>query len=379
MTLKKLYNLLHLWLGLATGLIFFIACLTGAALVFEVEAEEFFNPSFYKNTCKVLTGNRHSLDELYDVAKDTAGPYGLENITINRDSNNHNYIFETGEIEDKQLLIAINPFTKEIAGIRREDRRFFSIMEDLHRKLLMDKPGKFVTGACCLSYLVILITGVILWWPKNVKILKQRLKVKWDAKFKRLNWDLHSVFGFYALPFLFIMAFTGLTWSYDWFENGIYLVFDGKTPDEAKYKILTPQQENKIAGLLQNIVIQADDLLPYKGISEISLPGKKEVIRLEKRIPSWYYGSKDELVFDATTGTLIAAERWKDQSTGMNARGLMKPIHTGSIFGIVNKIAVFLACIIGVTLPVTGFIIWLGRKKKNVNQKPLPKKGSLVS
>jgi len=42
----------------------------------------------------------------------------------------------------------------------------------------------------------------------------------------------------------------------------------------------------------------------------------------------------------------------------------MKPIHTGSIFGVTGKTIAFITCVIGFTLPVTGTIIWLGRKKK---------------
>ena len=47
-TLKKNIGFLHLWLGLASGLIVFIVALTGSILVFEDELDEFFNPEFYK-------------------------------------------------------------------------------------------------------------------------------------------------------------------------------------------------------------------------------------------------------------------------------------------------------------------------------------------
>ena len=364
MTIKKLYSFLHLWLGIATGLVFVIACFTGATLAFENEIEELIHQSFYKNTGIAQRGNRYSLDEIFTVADRIAVPYGIKEISINTLDDHHNYIFTTTEVKSKQLLIAINPYTKEIAGVRREDTRFFVIMEDLHRKLLMDKPGKLITGACCLAYLFVLITGLILWWPKNAKILKQRIKVKWDAKFKRLNWDLHSVSGFYAFPFLLIMTFTGLTWSYDWFENGIYIVLDGKLPQETKYNLPKSQNEISIQGALSKINNEADRLLPYQGITELALPGKKPVYSVEKRIPGWVNGKKDKLVFDATTGSVIATFLWKDQSTGTQTRNLMKPIHTGSVFGLTGKTIAFITCVIGFSLPITGIIIWLGRKKK---------------
>ena len=39
-------------------------------------------------------------------------------------------------------------------------------------------------------------------------------------------------------------------------------------------------------------------------------------------------------------------------------------IHTGAIIGIAGKILMFCASLIASSLPVTGFYIWLGRRKK---------------
>jgi len=39
-------------------------------------------------------------------------------------------------------------------------------------------------------------------------------------------------------------------------------------------------------------------------------------------------------------------------------------LHVGSIGGITTKIIALLVCIISASLPITGFIIWLGKKKK---------------
>ena len=160
------------------------------------------------------------------------------------------------------------------------------------------------------------------------------------------------------------MTFTGLTWSYDWFENGIYFVLDGKLPEETKYYLSKPDDETSIQVLVHKIQNEADRLLPYRGTTEIGLPGKKPVFTVEKRIPGWLNGKKDKLVFDDTTGSLIGTFLWNDQSAGTKTRNIMKPIHTGSILGITGKSIAFITCVIGFTLPITGTVIWLGRKKK---------------
>ena len=46
--------------------------------------------------------------------------------------------------------------------------------------------------------------------------------MKWDAKTKRLNYDLHNVFGFYAMIILLIVAMTGMYYGLPWFNKFLY-------------------------------------------------------------------------------------------------------------------------------------------------------------
>src|SRR5215213_3899716 len=105
----------------------------------------------------------------------------------------------------------------------------------MHRWLLGSNngPGKYITGISTLLFLFILITGIILWWPKTKNILQQRLKIKSTAGWKRLNHDLHIVLGFYSSIFLFVFAFTALAWSFEWFNKGIYKVTSSSMKAEA--------------------------------------------------------------------------------------------------------------------------------------------------
>lgn len=53
-------------------------------------------------------------------------------------------------------------------------------------------------------------------WPKKwkVKTIKKGLKLDFKVKWKRLNYDLHNVLGFYSLLFALVLGFTGLMFSY---------------------------------------------------------------------------------------------------------------------------------------------------------------------
>ena len=112
--------------------------------------------------------------------------------------------------------------------------------------------------------------------------------------------------------------------------------------------------------------LQAQQLLPYAADVTITLPGKElNVVSISKEQPHAAISNVvDRLLFSAQSGELVKKELYESQSKGMKVRRLIFPIHTGSIYGLPTKTLVFLCCLIGATMPITGFIIWLKRKKK---------------
>jgi uncharacterized iron-regulated membrane protein len=70
------------------------------------------------------------------------------------------------------------------------------------------------------------ISGLILWWPKK-KNLKQSMIIKWSARWRRKNYDMHQVVGFYVMTFALVFAVTGMVWGFLWFRDGVYFVTSG--------------------------------------------------------------------------------------------------------------------------------------------------------
>jgi len=366
MTLKKLYSWLHLWLGLVVGLIFSVAALTGVMLLFEEELEELVYPDLYFHPA--ATSNTHArlpLDSLFSLAKRYGGNKKVLRVNIREKRETENFIFETEGDRLHRCFLGIDPYRGTLEAKISGRKHFFSVIEEVHRQLFMGKVGKAITGGCCLSYLVILLTGLILWWPKNKKMWKQRLNIKWDAKGKRLNWDIHAVGGFYAFPILFIVAFTGLTWSYTWFNDGIYYLFDGKGPKKQQTYFALSSHPRDV-GVIEKIYEHAQQLLPYRGELSLRLPSKKQdVIEVSKRqadasVPNVV----DRLFFSRYTGELVHRELYDQQTLGMKVRRLIFPVHTGSIGGWFTKVCYLIAVLFAASLPYTGLFIWLGRKKK---------------
>lgn len=382
-TFKKIASQLHLWLGVSSGLVVFIVAVTGSILVFEEELE----PVIYREFHLVEAPKDQSplpLDKLRSTVTNAYPKQRIARIEIEPHPN-RTVIFGLvkGKKEKDVFSVAVNPYTAQITGTRRENDSFFHIVLQLHRYLCMEDTGKAVTGAATIMFIVIMITGLALWWP-NHKQTKQRLTIKWNAKFKRLNWDLHAVFGFYILPFTFLIALTGLVWSYKWVNSIIFISFDGKPQQkrEAPANIDIDHAlsvggnallngTNRGVGALSRIITETNRLLPHPGRIQLTLPESDSLSITVSKVNENAAISNvvDFLYFDQNDGKLISKRLYDDETTGMKVRRLVFPIHTGSIWGWPSKVLALLVALITATLPVTGVVIWVGRKFKKKEKK----------
>lgn len=374
-TFKKIASQLHLWLGVSSGLVVFIVALTGSILVFEEELE----PVIYRKFHVVEAPKDQSPLPLDNLRTAVASRYPKQRITriAIEPHADRTVIFGLvkGKKEKDVFSVAVNPYTGEITDTRQENESFFHITLQLHRYLCLEDTGKAITGVACVMFIVIMITGLVLWWPKR-KQTKQRLTIKWGAKFKRLNWDLHAVFGFYVLPFTFLIALTGLVWSYKWVNSMIFLTLDGKPQEKREAPANINAANPALSGTLAKIITETDRLLPYPGRIQLTLPQSDSLsITISKVNENASISNVvDFLYFDQNDGHLLSKRLYDDETTGMKVRRLVFPIHTGSIWGWPTKILALIVALITATLPVTGVIIWVGRKfkkeKKSTRKSP---------
>src|SRR5690606_29348556 len=110
-------------------------------------------------------------------------------------------------------VIFLNPYTGEF--LKRQNPigygefDFFRFILDGHRALWLPyEIGRPIVGVATLIFIVLLITGLVMWWPKkwNKANRKKSFTIRWRGNFKRINYDLHNVLGFYSLLLAFALA-----------------------------------------------------------------------------------------------------------------------------------------------------------------------------
>lgn len=356
-----------------------ICCLTGAILVFQKELEQAFNKERY---FVQEVGKKLSLDSLVGGVKQNYPTAKINTVKVYTDNKRSAEINvsiaenkapqkaaaaqKKGEQRAPTLTAFVNPYSGEIVELYNSRQGFFYNTMALHRWLLGSNngPGKLITGVSTLIFLVILITGIILWWPKTKNILKQRLRLKSNAGWKRLNHDLHIVLGFYSSIILFLFAFTALAWSFEWFNKGIYKVTSSsmKAPEIPKSTYI---ESKKTIGFDQAYSV-AREKFSNKDFYTIAAPkdsvGAINITGLDKE--ALHETATDVLYLDQYSGNVLGQYLYSDRNFGAQARATFRPVHVGSIWGTTSKVIALIVCILGTTFPVTGVIMWINRTRK---------------
>ena len=119
--------------------------------------------------------------------------------------------------QKKDLMrVYVHPQTLQILNIEREDDKLMHVMHELHGNLLVGDWGSYVIELAASWAIVMLISGLYLWWPNNAQsiagIVYPRLKGS-----KRVFWrDLHAVTGFWIAFFTLFLLVSGLPWAKSW-------------------------------------------------------------------------------------------------------------------------------------------------------------------
>ncbi|QQC66033.1 PepSY-associated TM helix domain-containing protein [Paraburkholderia ginsengisoli] len=116
---------------------------------------------------------------------------------------------------DKQSVY-LNPYTGDVLGTLSVERRFMQVDRMLHRKLLLGKPGELLMELAACWTLVMIGTGIALWWPRGKTTARAALLPSFTLKGRALWKNLHAVMGVWLALGALAFVLTGLPWSGSW-------------------------------------------------------------------------------------------------------------------------------------------------------------------
>ncbi|REA55711.1 PepSY domain-containing protein [Dyadobacter luteus] len=370
MNLKKFAGKVHLWLGLLSGAVVLVVGLTGCILVFEEEICTLLDYGVFQKVEKVnLPLAKPS--QIFAVADSALAGKKIARTyyTIYPGEKRVSALWALDSTR-KYHAVLQNPYTGAVVSNFDYQNAFFTLMTHIHISLGMGEVGQHMVSYATLIFVVLMITGIILWKPGSRKGYRQRFTIKWDAKPKRINYDLHNVPGFYMTWIAIFIAITGLVWSFEWMNNSVQFIANAGS-ETAPFEIPKSDTSNsnshkvgfyKVADSLFVKIAQRSD---YARAIRVYRPnGSTDALRVtvETTLGAGYARS-DDFYYDQYTGKALATQLFSDQSNGEKIRRINYYIHVGSIGGFTGKLLAFFASLVAASLPVTGLVIFLGRKK----------------
>ncbi len=368
MRFKKAVKTIHLWVGLASGLILSIVGITGSLYVFEPELAALLERDLYSLQDKQVRFKDDVAIALYIEGETKKSIESIQWPKRGRET----YIFKL--FNDEKWYYLDQSTGKITEGGEALGNSFFGFILDLHTSLTLGETGRIITGISSLLFaFLMLITGLYLWFPKNKGRRKSSFKIKWNASQRRLNYDLHNITGFYFFIPLFLIGITGAAF---YFDDEVQWAIDTITFSEPADKYFwqvnsikpSINDNNNQLGIHQAL-FEMNRYYPEMYKRNLWMTDKEDgtlSFAYQKNID--IYAGADTRIFlkaDAYTGEVIAERNPKEMPLGSAIMAEWRiPLHFGEFGGIFTRIIWFVAGFIPAMLTYTGVKIWLGRGRK---------------
>ena len=415
---KKTFFQIHWFLGITAGLILSIMGVTGAIYSYEQPIQKWLSPDSF--TVQVENKAKLTPAEIYQHFQTESPETKINSISIATAPDESSSINIVKEGARKGYTMMINPYTAEVLPeVKGKD--FFQFIQQLHRNLTVGEVGKQITGACTLMLIFFVLSGLYLRWPKKHSF-KQWFVIKPKLKGRNFLWDLHAVVGTWVVIFYLILACTGLYWSYDWWRNGMFKVLGvekpqpemqagrgegnqrsqanraegqrdggnsgegrGDTARSEKQAKDSPNRGEQSGGEsrqhdekqgIKPEQIQIALTQTWSGFNSqikrdystltVSIPkkadGKVEVSFVDA-IPQ-HERARNKAIYNYQNAQLEKVELYEDKKLNEKIMSSMLPVHRGSFFGPVYQFIVMLAALAMPLFFVTGWMLYLKRRKQ---------------
>lgn len=360
MKISRLLFTIHSYFGLITGVFLLLLGLSGSALVFMEELDEWFNRDLLtvKAQAKALP-----LDQLYQTITQRYprldGLAWLNPGAKADEAYNFRLYSNDGKLHTYDLeIISLNPYTAEILREGRYDHLQSGIMQWLfqfHFSFHLGAPGAALTAIFGLTMLISILTGLVVYRKFFWRALTFRVKIKWK-NWRTASSDLHRVVGVWALLLNTIIFFTGFWMNLFAFDLNYWekekQVGKPNVPIQQSFDAMWAKARQALPELEPTYVY-----LPTQAERDFGVRGTKP--------GDWaIFGASNSVSVDPQKGNVLAVHTLDHASWSEKLDAAIFPLHIGSYGGLPIRVLYVLVGLTPGLLSITGFLLWWRRKRK---------------
>lgn len=131
-------------------------------------------------------------------------------------------VFRVNDGEGGATMVAVDPYTAAVVDSHPRNQNFYQLMDDIHGDLLIGTAGDFMMEAAASLTILLILTGLYLWWNKQRGIGKMLLPTLGK---KRSFWrGLHGAIGSWVAVLLLFFCLPGwpgrVSGAAKWYRRG---------------------------------------------------------------------------------------------------------------------------------------------------------------
>lgn len=259
----------------------------------------------------------------------------------------------------------VDPYTGAVKGEEDQKETLMYLVRKLHGELLLDQAGALVVELVASWFVVLIITGLYIWWPKKSSGAAGFFTVRFSLG-KRMLWrDLHAVVGFWLSAFMLIILAGGMPWTdvfgsqLKWVQKQTDTGFPkhwrnakGLTSQLTNTQVLTPLSLDEVVNIAQSNNLD--------GVVSIQFPSSAQgVYTIANR--SLLLRDQRVIHINQYSGDTVKSLQWNDVGILMDLRQVFMRIHQGE-YGTVNWAVLLTVALLFIITTVAGLVSYLMRK-----------------
>ncbi len=291
-----------------------------------------------------------------------------------------------------ETRVYVHPVTTAVLHAVPEEARPMRRIFHLHGELLAGAAGSLLVETAACWALVMLLTGLYLWWPRGRRGLAGVLWPRLRSG-RRLFWrDIHAVAGIWVSLAACFLIVTGLPWAKAWgnylaearqaagaTDGPIDWTIGGEKPAPKADPMLGPHAEHRGMMMAHAAPRPGELARVIAAVRPLGLAPPVMIAPPARGAAGWTVTSeaanrplRTQLVVDGADGAVLARKdfgerHWIDRLVGYGIA-----VHEGAYFGIANQIAGTLTAMLLVLLSVSGAVLWWRRRPAGLLGAPIP-------
>lgn len=362
--LRSLWLRVHRWVALSVGWVLALVGLAGAVLVAVQPLDRWAHPELFNVAATPPSPEPQgvSLEALRQRLTTELGTETSLTFRPPREPDETLWVLTRGAWSG---TVYLDPITGREQGRRGDDEGFVNVLFKLHSSLLLQDTGKAILACIALSYLALLLTGLVLWWPRR---WPPSWRIEWRNGLTRGLFDLHRAGG--AVMGLLITVSVASGAYMAWRPLGEFVTFLGGGTSLKPPALPKASATPGPALPLDALVALAQAQFPNAPVGYVQVPGQaNRAVRVRMRLEDDPHPNGLTSVWlHPGTGAVLRVDRWNQLDPGARAVAFVYPLHTGVLGGAALESVIFVNGLVLGSLGFTGIWLWWRRRRAVVRR-----------